>query len=180
MRDGGSVTMVTTRGKMSVMRTLGVSPYRRSIALVAALLCVAAPATWASPEGLSPLCEEVLRTRSEEPIAALRAEESLRWKRARKAAREGRRLMHRAIGTAPDARAFRSTTELDRYSALHLEAMREARTLCECRAVLEDPDGANCDRLYPRVRTPEPAPTDQSDAESKEIPAEAAQEESGP
>ncbi len=102
------------------------------------------------------------------PVAALRAEESERWKRARAAAREGRKSLRRSLGAGPSSRVLAG--DFERADGVNRQSMSEARTFCECRARLGDPDGAPCDRLYYGVPS---LPASQS------IPAEASASDSG-
>ena len=83
--------------------------------------------------------------------------------------------MRKSLGMGPGDRALGAARELDAISARHRQAMREGRMLCECRARRADPDGADCDRLYPR----EPGPPRQS-SDTKPSASPTSERESGP
>jgi hypothetical protein len=103
------------------------------------------------PEALEPeLCRDALAAHPDEtPLRALRTEEAARWQRARRAAREGRKALGRGIGAGDAGGARVIAGEFHGATEAHRQALREGRILCGCRARRGDPDGADCDRLYP-------------------------------
>ena len=105
--------------------------------------------SWAETDSV--ICVEAIAEDPVDEIGALRAAERARWRIIRKAGREGRKLLAGSIGMGPGDRSRAVARELDEVGARHRRAMGEARQLCECRARRHDPDGARCDRLYPRM-----------------------------
>ncbi len=137
-----------------------------SRATLAVLVLVLAPVPGGAAEeaGTAPpepaLCREARALHPDRsPLQALRAEEGERWRRARRAGRAGRRTLRRGIGQADRGGARALAGEFDRVDEAHRRAMREARVLCTCRAARGDPDGADCDRLYPTGPGGPPPPT---------------------
>ena len=121
-------------------------------------------------------CRAALAARPDDaPLQALRAAESERWREARRASRQVRRLLGRSLG-APDRGGSRAIAlELARVGERHRAVMREARALCGCRVARGDPDDADCARLYPSP--PEEVPV--APPESQRTPSAASPEESG-
>jgi hypothetical protein len=157
------VTGVTPRRRAHPARATHNDAVRRTVAvatlLVVGLAAGRAAAARGEPEPAEPaLCREALAAHPEKtPVQALRAEEAARWQRARRAAREGRRSLNRAIGAGDAAGARVIAGEFHGATEAHREALREGRILCGCRARRGDPDDADCERLYPLppdARTP--------------------------
>jgi hypothetical protein len=202
------VTIVTRVRPLGIVVAGARGKTRGRIALVWAFLLAAAPAaadplkggpaerpaaarrSAPAPAGEPALCRDAIAARPGDPVAALREAESARWRTAREAHARARRGLHRALGDVAGARLQREAAAFGAVSAAHHQAMREARALCGCRARRGDPDGARCDRLYPRgglwpdppARTTPHSGTpaeDQESRSSQETRTDAATEESG-
>ncbi len=87
-----------------------------------------------APETEEPLfCREVIGRRGGDPMEALRTEEVERWRAARRAASEGRKVMRRSLGAGDNPQAHAMMAEFEHANRRYLQAAREAQLLCRCR-----------------------------------------------
>jgi hypothetical protein len=124
------------------------SPPYLAVAL-AGLLAGRAAAVEPEPEPEPAVCVEVEKAHPGEEIAALRGEEIARWREARQASRDGRRLMQRALGLPQSPQSRRLMAEYEQANVRYIEAVHAAQALCRCRERRGDARPEECVRLHP-------------------------------